>query len=226
MNKGKLIWGIICLVIAGGLAVANLTLPPGDLMFQIGDINMPWVPPIALVVVGIILLASVNQQEEGKKEAEAAVDAIEKDDIPKVGEDGVKLILNCSLILSPIKGKDISTLVPGDRVMLSIVDSDSKAISVAKAFNAYQNNKMTPITGRIKMIKNTPDGYLIYTVIAKGILGKTIEEEANIKVAMDPNFVWTNQDEAETKSYLPMIVVLLVVIAVLVAVVLTLIRIV
>ncbi len=75
MNKGKLIWGIVCLVIAGGLAVANLTLPPGDLMFQIGDINMPWVPPIALVVVGIILLASVNQQEEGKKEAEAAAAA-------------------------------------------------------------------------------------------------------------------------------------------------------
>ncbi len=28
MNKSKLIWGIICLVIAGGLAVANLALPP------------------------------------------------------------------------------------------------------------------------------------------------------------------------------------------------------
>ncbi len=94
-----------------------------------------------------------------KKEAEAAVEAIERDEIPKVGEDGIKLILNSSLILSPIKGKDISTLVPGDRVMLSIVDNDSKAISVAKAFNAYQDNKITPITGRIKMIKNTPEGY-------------------------------------------------------------------
>ena len=26
MNKSKLIWGIICLVIAGGLTIANLTL--------------------------------------------------------------------------------------------------------------------------------------------------------------------------------------------------------
>ncbi|MEW6402209.1 MAG: hypothetical protein AB1649_10445 [Chloroflexota bacterium] len=64
MNKSKLIWGIICLVITGGLAVANLTLPPESMMFQIGDANMPWIPPIVLGVVGIILLATANQPEE------------------------------------------------------------------------------------------------------------------------------------------------------------------
>lgn len=76
MNKTKLVWGIICLVIAGGLAVANLTLPPEDLMFQVGDVNMPWIPPIVLGIVGVILLATANQPED-KKEAkvEAKVDA-------------------------------------------------------------------------------------------------------------------------------------------------------
>ena len=69
MNKSKLIWGIICLVIAGGLAVANLALPPENLMFQVGDVNMPWVPPIVLAIVGIVLLATVNQP--GDKEDEA-----------------------------------------------------------------------------------------------------------------------------------------------------------
>ena len=64
MNKSKLIWGIICLVIAGGLVVANLALPPEDLMFMVGDINMPWVPPIVLGIVGIVLLATANQGEE------------------------------------------------------------------------------------------------------------------------------------------------------------------
>lgn len=73
MNKSNLIWGIICLVIAAGLTVANLALPPEDLMFQVGDINMPWVPPIVLAIVGIILLANMNQPEE-KKEAAEAVD--------------------------------------------------------------------------------------------------------------------------------------------------------
>ena len=64
MNKSKLVWGIICLVIAGGLTIANLTLPSEDLMFQIGDINMPWIPPVVLGIVGIILLATANQPEE------------------------------------------------------------------------------------------------------------------------------------------------------------------
>ena len=69
MNKSKLIWGIICLVIAGGLVVANLTLPPENLMFQVGDVNMPWVPPVVLGIIGIILLATANQPE-GKKEVQ------------------------------------------------------------------------------------------------------------------------------------------------------------
>lgn len=72
MNKSKLVWGIICLVIAAGLSVLNLTLPPENLMFMVGDINMPWIPPIALVILGIVLLATVNQPEE--EEAEVEVD--------------------------------------------------------------------------------------------------------------------------------------------------------
>jgi len=75
MNKSKLVWGIICLVIAGGLILANLRLPPENLMFQVGDVNMPWVPPIVLGILGIILLASANQPEEQKEEqAEANID--------------------------------------------------------------------------------------------------------------------------------------------------------
>jgi len=73
MNKSKLIWGIICLVIAGGLTVANLALPPENLMFQVGDINMPWIPPVVLGIVGIILLATMNQSEEKKAEAKVEV---------------------------------------------------------------------------------------------------------------------------------------------------------
>jgi hypothetical protein len=76
MNKSKLVWGIICLVIAAGLTVANLRLPPEDLMFQVSDINMPWVPPIVLGILGIILLATANQPKEQKEEelAKANVD--------------------------------------------------------------------------------------------------------------------------------------------------------
>jgi hypothetical protein len=74
MNKSKLIWGIICLVIAGGLVVANIALPPENLMFQVGAVNMPWVPPIVLGIIGIVLLSTVNQPEVEKDEMEVVVD--------------------------------------------------------------------------------------------------------------------------------------------------------
>jgi len=56
MNKSKLIWGIICLVLAGLLVV----LPSENLLFMIGDTNMPWIPPIVLGIVGIVLLATAG----------------------------------------------------------------------------------------------------------------------------------------------------------------------
>jgi len=72
MNKSNLIWGIICLVIAAGLTAVNLALPPEKLMFQIGDTNMPWVPPVVLAIIGIILLATANQPKEKKEEPKEA----------------------------------------------------------------------------------------------------------------------------------------------------------
>ena len=75
MNKSNLIGGIICLVIAGGLAVANIMLPPENLMFQIGDQNMPWIPPVILGIVGIVLLATSSKTpRETSEEPENAVD--------------------------------------------------------------------------------------------------------------------------------------------------------
>ena len=84
MNKSRTIWGIICLLIAGGLAIANLRLPPENLMFQIGDQNMPWVPVIVLVIVGTVLLATAGiGQEEVQRESK-----------PEIVEDPGKAALN------------------------------------------------------------------------------------------------------------------------------------
>ena len=74
MSKSKLIGGIICLAIAAVLVVANLALPPENLMFQIGDRNMPWVPPIILGVIGILLLATPAQRGEAEQGTGAAVE--------------------------------------------------------------------------------------------------------------------------------------------------------
>ena len=56
MNKSRLIGGIICLALAGLLAVLNVVLPADELMFMVGDTNISFVPPIVLGIVGIVLL--------------------------------------------------------------------------------------------------------------------------------------------------------------------------
>lgn len=83
MNTSKLIWGIICLVIAGGLAVLILAdLPSVDIMFMIQGTNMPWIPVIVLVIVGVALLATANQPGQEEKKEELEVDP-EKDALNK-----------------------------------------------------------------------------------------------------------------------------------------------
>jgi hypothetical protein len=63
MNKSRLVWGIICLALAALLAVLNVVLPAEDLMFMVGDTNMPWVPPVILGILGIVLLATAGKRE-------------------------------------------------------------------------------------------------------------------------------------------------------------------
>ena len=84
MNKMQIIWGVICLVVAALLAILNLILPPESLMFQIGDINMPWVPPVVLAAVGIVLLATARKKGEPTVSAEQV----------KPGQDPEKAALN------------------------------------------------------------------------------------------------------------------------------------
>ena len=58
MNKPRLIGGIICLAIAAFLTVLNVVLPADNLMFMIDDTNMPFLPPIVLGILGVVLLVT------------------------------------------------------------------------------------------------------------------------------------------------------------------------
>ena len=61
MNKSRLIWGIICLAVAALLAVLNVVLPADKISFLVEGTNMPWVPPVVLGILGIVLLASAGR---------------------------------------------------------------------------------------------------------------------------------------------------------------------
>ena len=69
MNKSRLVWGIICLALAALLAVLNVVLPADKLMFMVDDTNMPWVPPVVLGILGIVLLATAGRREQETAQA-------------------------------------------------------------------------------------------------------------------------------------------------------------
>jgi hypothetical protein len=62
MNRGRLVGGIICLALAVLLAVLNLTLPAGKVVFMVGDTNAPILPVIVLAIVGLALLITARER--------------------------------------------------------------------------------------------------------------------------------------------------------------------
>ena len=57
-NVSQLVWGIICLCIGILLAVLTFVLPPDEMMFMVGDANLPIIPAAILGVLGIVLVAT------------------------------------------------------------------------------------------------------------------------------------------------------------------------
>jgi hypothetical protein len=58
MNRTRIIWGVVCLVIGAVLSVAYWRLPAEELMFNIGEVNVAWLPALIFSVVGFALLVS------------------------------------------------------------------------------------------------------------------------------------------------------------------------
>ena len=170
------------------------------------------------------ILAESNKQKSEDAAAAAKKPADDPDAEPAVGKNGVKLIVKGTLILSPIKGKPISNLQSGDRVMVTLIEPGEQTVQIVRAFKAYDEEKkqVKPIPARIvKVYDQGEGGYKIYAVIAKGILTQIIEEESNIKVALDPAYLATVRTEEPEKSggnTIIMIVALIIIITVLVVV--------
>jgi hypothetical protein len=170
----------------------------------------------------------IDSKLKARKMAEEANKQPEEEDSsgePQVGKDGVKLIITSTVVLSPIKGKYISNVVPGDKIMVSMVDKNPQVTEIAKAFNAYKadEKKVSPVPARVLSIEYVDGiGYKIFAVIAKGIIAQIIEEESNIKIGMDPaSPVYNTEEESSSSSMgMPIIIGLVVAIVLLIGFVL------
>jgi len=172
MNKTRLIWGIVCLVLAGLLAVVNLTLPPESLMFQIGNQNMPWVPPIVLGIVGIVLLVTAGSGGQVTTEAKQ----------PEAVRDPEKVALNkrletigWGLFLIMLGG---FSFVPHDQVPKGVWSIGLGAImlglNVARYFYKIRMSGFTTFLGIISLLGGVVQligGYSVEGALLLIILG-------------------------------------------------------
>ncbi|MBN1500213.1 MAG: hypothetical protein JW982_08660 [Spirochaetes bacterium] len=153
-----------------------------------------------------------KKEDEKKAEADAETDSSKDENSePVVGQNGIKLIIKSTLVLSPIKGKYISKVEPGDRVMVTMVEKNPQTVQIAQAFKAYnqETGVISSIPGRVLKVDYIDNlGYKLYVVIAKGIIAQVIEEETNIKVALDPAQTVNQQsdDEKTSRFGLPIII--------------------
>jgi hypothetical protein len=61
MNKARLIWGIVCLILAIVIAILAFALPLDSIYFYAGEANFRWVPAVVLGITGVVLLITAFQ---------------------------------------------------------------------------------------------------------------------------------------------------------------------
>lgn len=76
MNKVKIIWGILCLALAGLFGLLSVNLPEVELVFMVNNKNMFYLVPLVLVIIGIVLLATAKDKDQKpeKENTPAVVD--------------------------------------------------------------------------------------------------------------------------------------------------------
>lgn len=127
---------------------------------------------------------------------------------------GMKLI-NCDLILSPTRGRNISSLRPGDHVQVMLDSSNPVAYKILKQLNLITADKVKPVGATVYSIKHHPkEGYKVFVHIVKGILGKA-EEEQDIRIKTGDPVVEEKMRQASSSMVIGIVagvVVLLIVI--------------
>jgi hypothetical protein len=110
---------------------------------------------------------------------------IEDERISKI-ENEADYVVEGKVIVAPVKGKDITAVAVGEKIKILLTGDDVITQKVIAAMNASdESGGRYPINGRVKAkIPMEKSGYIIYALVAKGILAKIVEEE-NVKILVD-----------------------------------------
>jgi len=111
-------------------------------------------------------------------------------------ESKAQFVVEGCCVLSPVRGKLITEITPGERIYVVLPAKDSVSQRILDAYKARNSDgNPLPVVGRVveKVPNETLKGYILYVLVAKGIYAKIIEEE-NVKIQTELSAVSSKSD--------------------------------
>lgn len=123
-------------------------------------------------MIGGASLLGNSQQEQANKDAGIEENAV---------------ILEVSLVLSPVSGIAIADLKDGDKILVKISEQSSRGQYFIDLLNATKDNEIIPIPATVVRTEKEGKIYTVLANIGPGVYGKSLDED-NVKVKMyDPS---------------------------------------
>lgn len=134
--------------------------------------------------VPLVTPQSAEPQKEGGKAIPA--EETEFDRTIREIEEEANFVVEGTSIVAPVKGKYINDIAVGEKVMVLLPGKDPVSRKILSVLNAVDSDgRISPIKGRIKeKVPMEKSGYVVYALVAKGVLAKLVEEE-NVKIRME-----------------------------------------
>ncbi len=100
---------------------------------------------------------------------------------------GISLILKTDVILSPVTGVPVTSINPGDLILLKITDQRPQAAYIANLLKANEGGRMLPVRVPVRKIDRSESNRLVITTeFGPGVFGRTVVQEGlKIKVVAD-----------------------------------------
>lgn len=160
---------------------------------------------LELVLMGIEIMVPPAEDETKEEEPQAA--AAQENPFDKKLTDiesKAQFIVDGCCILSPVKGKLIAEITPGERIYVVLPSKDPVSQKILDAYKARNpDGSPLPIIGRVmeKVPNENAKGYMMYILVAKGIYAKVSEEEnVKIQTELTASALKDDKDADELKS--------------------------
>lgn len=129
-----------------------------------------------------------NRGERGSKDIISMTSPItaapEAAQAQKVDESAV--MLEVSLILSPIAGIPVYELKEGDKIMVKITEQSNRGQYFIDLLNASENNEIIPIPASVVRMSKEGKIYTVIVSIGPGVYGKSLDEDTVKVKKFDP----------------------------------------